>query len=75
MDNNNLCLAIAQAEEALTAATNNIMREFGLPCYLMELVISKLHLTVLDGKHNEINAATRTVGAAQKNEEEKSCTE
>jgi hypothetical protein len=55
----NLALVICDAEQELMAAAASIMQKHGLPCYLMELLVDKLHRRVIDGKAEEIAAARK----------------
>lgn len=55
----NLALVLDEAEGEATAALSAIMQKHGLPCYLMEPIIDKLHRQINDGKAAEIAAAKK----------------
>lgn len=55
----NLALVLDEAEGEVTAALSTIMQKHGLPCYLMEPIIDKLHRQINDGKAAEIAAAKK----------------
>lgn len=58
MENNReLVLRIVDAEADTVSAINAIMQTYGLPCFLFELIIDKIHRQLVDGKSNEIMAA------------------
>lgn len=58
MDNKKeLVVALADAEQAAVATINAIMQENGLPCYLMEPIVDKIHHQLLDGKRSELAEA------------------
>lgn len=58
MDNKKeLVIALADAEQAAVSAVNAIMQENGLPCYLIEPIIDKIHRQLIDGKNKEIAEA------------------
>ena len=58
MDNKKeLVVALADAEQAAVATINAIMQENGLPCYLMEPIVDKIHQLLLDGKRSELTEA------------------
>ena len=59
----NLALVLDEAEREVTAALNAIMQKHGLPCYLMEPIIDKLHRQINDGKAAEIAAAKKELEA------------
>ena len=65
-----LVLAMAEAERQLAAAVTGIMQEHGLPCFLMECVMDKVHRQLIDGKASELEAAKarETKEAGQKEE-------
>lgn len=52
-----LIISLDEAEAKIVAAVNEIMLEYGLPCYLMEPIMAKTYRQVLDGKQAEITAA------------------
>lgn len=53
----NLALVLDEAEQEITASVSAIMRKHGLPCYLFEMIIDKLHRQLKDGKAAELAAA------------------
>ena len=55
----NLALVLCDAEQELLDAASAIMQKHGLPCYLMEPLVDKLHRRISDGKTAEIAAAKR----------------
>lgn len=55
----NLALVLHEAEQEMTEAVAAIMQRHGLPCYLMEPMVDKLHRRISDGKTAEIAAAKR----------------
>ena len=57
MKEKNLALVLDEAEAETAAAINSILQKHGLPCYLFEPIMDKLHRQVLDGKAAEIAAA------------------
>ena len=59
----NLALVLDEAEHEVTATMNTIMQKHGLPCYLMEPIIDKLHRQINDGKAAEIAAAKKELEA------------
>lgn len=60
----NLALVLDEAEQETAAALNTIMHKHGLPCYLFEPIIDKLHRQIIDGKAAEITAAKAEVEGA-----------
>lgn len=52
-----LVIRMAEAEAATVAALNGIMQEHGLPCFLYEQILDKLHRQLIDGKVAELEAA------------------
>ena len=56
-DGKELVIALAEAEQAAVSAVNRIMQEYGLPCYLMEPIVDKLHRQLSEGKNQELTAA------------------
>lgn len=55
----NLALVLCDAEQELMTAAAVIMQKHGLPCYLMELLVDRLHRRIIDGKAEEIAAAKK----------------
>ena len=60
----NLALVLCEAEQELTEAVTSIMQIHGLPCYLMELLLDKIHRRVIDGKAAEIDTARKELEEA-----------
>jgi hypothetical protein len=56
-----LVIALAEAEQETVDAVNSIMQKHGLPCYLMESIVYKIHRQLTDGKANELSAAKTTI--------------
>lgn len=52
-----LVIVMAEAEKETVAIVNYIMQKYGLPCFLMESIIAKVHLKLLDGKADELSSA------------------
>lgn len=52
-----LVIAMEEAEKHLTKTVAGIMQEHGLPCFLMECVVDKLHHRLIEGKASELEAA------------------
>ena len=52
-----LIIAMAEAENQTAAAVAGIMQEHGLPCFLMETIVDKVHRQLIDGKTSELEAA------------------
>lgn len=48
------CLALDNAEKQLVAAVNAIIKEYNLPCYLLEPIFDKVHRVIRDGKEREL---------------------
>lgn len=55
----NLALVLNEAEKELADAVSSIMQKHSLPCYLVELLLDKLHRRINDGKTAEIAAAKK----------------
>lgn len=52
-----LVIRMAEAEADTVAALNTIMQKHGLPCYLYEPIVDKLHRQLIDGKTAELAQA------------------
>ena len=52
-----LVIRVAEAEQETVAAVNSIMQKHGLPCFLFEPIVDKIHRQLIDGKTNELMAA------------------
>ena len=55
--NKELIIVLADAEMETVNAVNAIMERNGLPCYLMEPIIERIHRQLLDGKAKELAEA------------------
>lgn len=53
-----LILALKEAEAELINAVNGVMGKYSLPCYLAEFLVDKIHRQLIEGKRNEIAAAS-----------------
>lgn len=56
-NNKELIIAMLDAEQQMVEAVNVIMQNNGLPCFLMETIVDRVHRQLLDGKVAEIQAA------------------
>ena len=54
-----LVIALAEAEQEAAEAIQSIMNKHGLPCYLMENIVYKIHRQLTDGKASELAAARK----------------
>lgn len=54
-----LIIALTEAEKETTDAVNSIMQKHGIPCFLMESIIYKIHRQLEDGKAAELKAADK----------------
>lgn len=52
-----LVLRLNEAETETVAAMNSIMSKHGLPCFLYEPIIDKIHRQLINGKAEEIESA------------------
>lgn len=52
-----LVIRMAEAEDETVAALNAIMQKYGLPCFLLEPIVDKVHRQLIDGKSSELAAA------------------
>lgn len=58
MDNEKeLVIRLAEAEKEMVTVFNAIMMKYGLPCFLLEPIVDKLHRQLIDGKASELAAA------------------
>lgn len=64
-----LVIRMAEAEADTVAALNTIMQKHGLPCYLYEPIVDKLHRQLIDGKTAEL-AQAKAAESAQTKESE-----
>lgn len=58
-----LILEIDEAEKETVSAVNEIMARHNLPCTLFEPIIAGIHRQLIDGKKNEVAAATSQYNA------------
>ncbi len=69
MKEKHLALVLEEAEAEAAAALNSILQKHGLPCYLFEPILDKLHRQIIDGKVAEIAAAkAETEGSYESDE-------
>lgn len=62
-----LVLVLAEAEQEVTQAINTIAQKHGLPCFLLEPIVDKVHRQFIDGKTSELEAArNRLAGQEEK---------
>lgn len=52
-----LVITMSEAEQETVAAMNTIMQKHGLPCFLFEPIVDKIHRQLIDGKTSELEAA------------------
>lgn len=52
-----LVLRMSDAEAETVNAMNTIMKTHGLPCFLFEMIVEKIHRQLIDGKSSEVLAA------------------
>ena len=52
-----LVIRMAEAEQETVAALNGIMQKHGLPCFIFEPIVDKLHRQLIDGKAAELAEA------------------
>ena len=57
MEKKELVMSLTEAEQEMFSAVNAIMQKNGLPCYLMEYVVDRIHRQLIDGKKDELAAA------------------
>ena len=66
-NNKELIIAMLDAEQQMVEAVNVIMQNNGLPCFLMETIVDRVHRQLIDGKTAEIQAAkARITGEGEK---------
>lgn len=70
MSNKPLCLEIDEATKELNEAIERISREHGLPCYILEPIVSEVLSRLQNGKRIEIENARRSYEAQNRGEEE-----
>lgn len=57
MNEKELVITLAEAEQETVDAINGIMQKHGLPCYLFEPIVDKLHRQLIEGKSTELSQA------------------
>lgn len=62
-----LVIRVAEAEQETVAAVNSIMQKHGLPCFLFEPIVDKIHRQLIDGKTSELVAAKARASAGEVN--------
>ena len=55
-----LALEIEDAKKELNASVEQISAKYGLPCYLLELLVSDVLAKLQNGKHVELEKAQRS---------------
>lgn len=60
MSNKPLCLELDEAQKELTTAVEKIANNHGLPCYLLEPLLSNVLARLENGKRIEIENARRS---------------
>ena len=55
--NKPLILEIEEARIEIVASVNNALQNHGLPCYLIEPILSELLTQIREGARNELDAA------------------
>lgn len=63
-----LVITLAEAEQELVEAVNGILQKHGLPCYLFEPILDKVHRQVTEAKANELLAARARAQAGEEAE-------
>jgi hypothetical protein len=59
-----LILEIDEAKKELTQCVNYIMQEHGLPCYLVDMLLSNIAAQIKEGAKNELAMLKAQIGAA-----------
>lgn len=65
MANKPLCLELEEAENELNKAIEDISSKHGLPCYLLEYLVSDLLVRLQNGKKREIEEAKKSLVEVQ----------
>lgn len=60
-----LVIVLDEAEKEMTETVNGIMQKCGLPCFLLEPIVDKIHRQLIDGKANELKAAQDRLAAQE----------
>ena len=71
MTNKPLCLEIDEAQKELNVAVEQISKAHGLPCYILELLVSDVLTRLQNGKRIEIENAKRSYEQKLAEEEQK----
>ena len=64
-----LVIRMSEAEQETVAAVNSIMERHGLPCFLFEPILDKIHRQLIDGKTAELVQAKARSGAEEESNE------
>lgn len=59
-----LILEIDEAKKELIQCVNNIIQEHGLPCYIVDMLMSDIGTQIKEGAKNELAMAKAQIGAA-----------
>ena len=68
MMNKPLILELEEATQELTEAVERVSRDHGLPCYLLEPIVSELLTRLQNGKRKELEEAKKSYEAQEKTE-------
>lgn len=66
MANKPLCLELDEATQELNQAVENISSKHGLPCYLLEYLVSDLLIRLQNGKRKELENAKKSWEESEK---------
>ena len=65
-----LVIRMADAEQETVAAVNSIMEKHGLPCFLFEPILDKIHRQLIEGKTAElVQAKARSHAEGESNDD------
>lgn len=59
-----LILEIDEAKKELTQCVNHIIQEHGLPCYIVDMLLSNIGAQIKEGAKNELAMLKAQIGAA-----------
>ena len=59
-----LILEIDEAKKELIQCVNNIIQVHGLPCYIIDMLLSDISTQIKEGAKNELAMAKAQIGAA-----------
>lgn len=59
-----LILEIDEAKKELIQCVNNIIQEHGLPCYIVDMLLSDVGAQIKEGAKNELAMLKAQIGAA-----------